>query len=90
MIVRNEVVAMATDELNHVVEEAERLSDEDLQAASERILDILDDRKWDTLLNSPKAQAYAEKREKEVIEEHLAGRTKKYIPGKSIADLFRV
>ena len=45
---------MATDELNHVVEEAERLSDEDLQAASERILDILDDRKWDTLLNSPR------------------------------------
>jgi len=80
---------MATDHLNRIIEEAERLSDEDLQAAHERILDILDDRKWDKLLNSPESIAYAEKRREEVIAEHLAGKTKKYIPGKSIADLFR-
>jgi hypothetical protein len=80
---------MAVDQLNHIIEEIEQLSDEDLQAAYERILDILDDRKWDKLLNSPESIAYAEKRREEVIAEHLAGKTKKYIPGKSIADLFQ-
>jgi hypothetical protein len=80
---------MAVDQLNHIIEEVEQLSDEDLQAAHERILDILDDRKWDKLLNSPESIAYAEKRREEVIAEHLAGKTKKYIPGKSIADLFQ-
>jgi hypothetical protein len=68
---------MANDQLNHIIEEAEQLSDEDLQAAHERILDILDDRKWDKLLNSPESITYAEKRREEVIAEHLAGKTKK-------------
>ncbi len=55
---------MAIDQLNHIIEEIEQLSDEDLQAAHERILDILDDRKWDKLLSSPKSITYAEKRRK--------------------------
>lgn len=80
---------MATDQVDHVIEEIERLSDEDLQAAHERILNILDDRKWDKTLNSPESIAYAAKEREKVIAEHLAGKTKKYIPGKSIADLFR-
>jgi len=81
---------MATDQLNHFIEEhAEQLSDEDLHAAHERILDILDDRKWDAILASPEAQAYAAKERKEVIAEHLAGKTIEYIPGKSIADLIQ-
>jgi len=36
---------MATDQLNHIIEEVEQLSDEDRQAAHELILDILDNRK---------------------------------------------
>ena len=80
---------MATDQLNHIIEEAEQLSDEDLQAAHERILDILDDRKWDKLLATPEARAYSAKRRKEVIAEYEAGETIPYIQGKSLAELFQ-
>ena len=80
---------MATNQLNHIIEEAERLSDEDLQAAHERILDILDERKWNALLSSPEARAYSAKRRQEVIAEYEAGETIPYIQGKSLAELFQ-
>jgi hypothetical protein len=66
---------METEQVNHIVEEAKQLSYGDI--------------KWDELLTSQKSQAYAERRRKEVIEEHLAGKTVQYIPGKSIAELFQ-
>jgi uncharacterized protein (UPF0335 family) len=36
---------MTTDQLNHIIEEIEQLSDENLQAVHEWILDILDNRR---------------------------------------------
>ena len=55
---RKDKPAMTTDQLNHIIEEAERLSDEDLQAAHARIQEMLNDRKWDKLLASPESIAY--------------------------------
>lgn len=79
---------MEIEQVNHIVEEAKQLSYDELKTVSERILEMLGNIKWDELLTSQKSQAYAEKRRKEVIEEHLAGKTVQYIPGKSIAKLF--
>ncbi len=80
---------MATDQLNHIIEEVEQLSDQDLEAAHERILDILDERKWDKLLATPESRSYSAKRRKEVIAEYEAGETIPYVQGKSLAELFQ-
>jgi len=79
---------MAADQLNHVIEEAERLSDEDLQAAHTRIQEILNDRKWDKLLASPESIAY-EKKERAKIEADIAtGNIKNYISDDNLEELF--
>jgi len=80
---------MATDQLKAALEEAEKLSPEDQNLIAEQILETIEEAKWDETLASPESQAYAEKRRKEVVAEHLAGKTKEYIPGKSLAELFQ-
>ncbi len=50
---------MATDQLNHIVEEVEQLSDEDLEAAYKRIEEIRSTRKWDAIWKRPEAIAMA-------------------------------
>ena len=52
---------MATDQLNHIVEEVEQLSDEDLEAAYKRIEEIRSTRKWDAIWKRPEAIAMARK-----------------------------
>ncbi len=53
---------MATDQLKHVVEEAEQLSIEDLEAAHKRIEEILSTRKCDAMWEKPESIAVAQKR----------------------------
>jgi len=50
---------MATDQLNHVVESAMLLSPEELEIASQHILDMLDKKKWDALFKDPRSPKLA-------------------------------
>ena len=79
---------MATDQLNHVIEEAERLSDEDLQAAHKRIQEILNDRKWDKTLASPESIAYEKKVRAKIERDIATGNVKNYISGDNLEELF--
>ena len=79
---------MATD-YKAIYEQAQKLPLKYQDAIVEKILETIEEAQWDETLASPESQAYAEKRRKEVIAEHLAGKTKEYIPGKSIAELFQ-
>jgi hypothetical protein len=89
---------MTTDQLTEALKQAQqraaKLSPDRQDNVAKEILRETEeeecDEKWDALLNSPEADAYAARRREEVIAEHLAGKTKKYIPGKSIAELFGI
>jgi hypothetical protein len=70
---------------HHLIEEASRFTYDELKSLSDTILDMLDDKKWDELFASPKSIAYATRRQQEL----LTADTIPYIPGKSLADLFR-
>ena len=48
-------------QIDHIIEEVEQLSDEDLQAASKRIEEILSTRKWNAIWKNPEAIALAQK-----------------------------
>ena len=74
---------------DRVIEAAKQLSLDELKAVSERILDMLDDMKWDELLATPESDAYLAKLEEELEVDIAAGRIIKYIPGKSLAELFQ-
>jgi len=74
---------------DHVIEAAKQLSLDELKAVSERILDMLDDMKWDELLATPESDAYLAKLEEELEADIAAGRIINYIPGKSLAELFQ-
>lgn len=56
---------MTTDQLNHVVESAKLLSREELEIASQRIRDMLDEMIWDTLFKDPRTPKLLEKLSKE-------------------------
>lgn len=72
-----------------LIEAAKQLSLDELKSVSERIMDMFHDRKWDELLATPESDAYLEKLEEELKADIAAGRTIKYIPGKSLAELFQ-
>jgi hypothetical protein len=78
-----------TTDYEAAYEAAQKLPLKYQDAIVENILETIEESQWDETLTSPESQAYAEKRRKEVIKEHLSGKTKKYIPGKSIAELFQ-
>jgi len=73
---------------DHVIEAAKQLSLDELKTVSERILDMIDDMKWDELLASPESQADMERMTAEIEADIAAGRIIKYIPGKSLVELF--
>jgi hypothetical protein len=79
---------MATDQLNHFIEEAEQLSDEDLQAAHARIQEILNDRKWDKTLASPESIAYEKKVRAKIEADITTGNIKNYISDNDLEELF--
>jgi hypothetical protein len=72
-----------------VIEAINKLSPEELQAVSDYILDRLDDIKWEKLLATPESDAYLTKLEEELEADIAAGRIIKYVPGKSLAELFQ-
>lgn len=79
---------MATDQLNHFIEEAEHLSDEDLQAAYTRIQEILNDRKWNKLLASPESITYEKKVHAKIEADIATDNIKNYISDDRLEELF--
>lgn len=63
------------NQVDHVVEEAKQLSYEDLKAASERILDMLDEMEWDTIVAKPHVQKRLSELGDKAWQEHLEGLT---------------
>jgi hypothetical protein len=80
---------MATDQLKRAYEAAEKLSLKDQDMIAEKILEEIEDLKWDETLASPESDAYLAKLEEELEADIAAGRIIKYIPGKSLAELFQ-
>ena len=78
---------MATDHLKEAWEQLEKLSPEKQNMIAEQILEAIEEAKWDETFASLESQAYAKQRRKEVTEQYRAGKTKKYVPGKSLATL---
>jgi hypothetical protein len=74
---------------DRVIEAVNKLSLEELQAVSDYILEKLDDMKWEELLASPESDAYLAKLDEELEADIAAGRIIKYVPGKSLAELFQ-
>jgi hypothetical protein len=63
------------NQVDHVVEEAKQLSYEDLKAASERILDMLDEMEWDAIVAKPHVQKRLSELGDKSWQEHLEGLT---------------
>lgn len=63
---------MATDQINHAIEEyADQTSDENLEAAYRRIEEILSTRKWNAIWKNPQAIALAKKLAEESREDEV-------------------
>jgi predicted nucleic acid-binding protein len=74
---------------DHIIEEAMQLPLDELKAVSERILEEIEEREWDRVLQSPEGLADNEQEYQKTIEAIKTGNIVKYIPGKSLAELFQ-
>lgn len=75
---------MAIDQLKELWQQLEKLSPEKQNMIAEQILEAIEEAKWDETFASPESQVYAKKRREEVTEQYRAGKTKKYVPEKSL------
>lgn len=80
---------MATDRLKAALEQVENLSPERQNMIAEQILETIEDQEWDEWFVQPEISQMMDELEEKAKEQHLAGKTKKYIPGKSLAELFQ-
>ena len=83
---------MASDQLKAAYEAAEKLSLKDQDMLAQHILERIEemewDEKWDELLASPESVADMEKMTAKIQASRKAGTSIRYIPGKSLAELF--
>ena len=80
---------MATNRLRHAYEQAEKLPLKYQDMIAEKILEEIEGARWEEWLSFPKTDVYLDKLEKELKDDIKAGRVVKYIPGKSLAELFQ-
>ena len=80
---------MATDQLKAALEQVENLSPERQNMIAEQILETIEDQEWDEWLAQSEISQMMDELEEKAKAQHLAGKTKKYIPGKSLAELFQ-
>jgi hypothetical protein len=76
---------LMTEPTQHIIEEASRLTYDELKSVSDTILDMLDDKRWDDLFASPKSIAF----ELKYTQEHQNEPVIEYVPGKSLEGLFQ-
>jgi hypothetical protein len=80
---------MATDQLRAAYEAAEKLSLKYQDLIAEKILEEIEEAKWEEWLALPETEKKLSELEAKAKAQHLAGETKKYVPGKSLAELFQ-
>jgi hypothetical protein len=84
---------MITDQLKAACEKAEKLSLKGQDMLAKKILEEIEamewDEKWDATLATPESDAFLDKLEEEAKADRAAGKSIKYIPGKSLAELFQ-
>jgi len=80
---------MAIDPLKAAFEEAQKLPLKYQTMIAEKVLEAIEDAEWDEWLAQPEISQMMDELEAKAKAQHLAGKTKKYIPGKSLAELFQ-
>ena len=80
---------MATNQLRHAYEQAEKLSLKYQDMIADKILEEIEEARWEKWLSLPETDAYFDKLEEELKADIRAGRIVKHIPGKSLAELFQ-
>jgi len=80
---------MATNQLKAAYEAAEKLPLKYQDLIAEKILEEIEEAEWDEWLAQPEISNMMDELEAKAKAQHLAGKTKKYIPGKSLAELFQ-
>jgi hypothetical protein len=80
---------MATNQLRTAYEAAEKLPLKYQDLIAEKILAEIEEAEWDEWLALPEVSEMMDELEAKAKAQHLAGKTKKYIPGKSLAELFQ-
>ena len=84
---------MVTDELKAAYEKAGKLSLKDQDMLAKKILEEIEamewDEKWDATLATPESDAFLDRLEEEAKADRATGKSIKYIPGKSLAELFQ-
>ena len=84
---------MLTDQFKVVCEKVEKLSLKNQDMLAKKILEEIEamewDEKWDATLATPESDAFLDRLEEEAKADRAAGKSIKYIPGKSLAELFQ-
>ena len=80
---------MAIDPLKAAFEEAQKLPLKYQTMIAEKVLEAIEDAEWDERLACPDVIEMLDASAKEAKAEHLAGKTIKYVPWKSLAELFQ-
>jgi len=80
---------MATNQLRHAYEQAEKLPLKYQDMIAEKILEEIEEAQWEEWLALPKTDVYPDTLEENLKADIKAGRIVKHIPGKSLAELFQ-
>ena len=80
---------MATNRLRHAYEQAEKLPLKYQDMIAEKILEEIEESRWEEWLSQPETDAYLDKLEEELKADIKAGRIVEHIPGKSLEELFQ-
>jgi hypothetical protein len=80
---------MAIDPLKVAFEQAKKLPLKYQTMIAEKVLEAIEDAEWDEWLAQPEISRMIDEFAEEAKTEHLAGKTIKYVPGKSLAELFQ-
>ena len=74
-------------QIDHIIEEAKQLSLDELNAITEHLLEEIEEREWNRVLQSPEGLADNEQEYQKTIEAIKTDNITKYIPGKSLHHL---
>jgi len=80
---------MATNQLRHAYEQAEKLPLKYQDMIAEKILEEIEEARWEEWLSQPKTDAYLDRLEEDLKADIKAGRIVEHIPGKSLEELFQ-
>jgi hypothetical protein len=80
---------MAMNQTQRIIEETKQLSLDELKALSDELLEEIEEREWDRVLQSPEGLADNEREYQKTIEAKKAGNFIEYVPGESLEELYQ-